>query len=158
MSIINLHSQQRAYQEALIMGSRLIYADRTIQIFSIENRLAAGFWFSDTDWCVKENPWFEGYLEKGPLILLRSLPRARDYLLAPASGEFRNARNRRVSLRHFVEQHKSAGEPLRSIGIYWHSIDTQGDWAEQICYCSPSRSSYHLPHQIRACVTKGKAQ
>ena len=148
MSVINLQSQQRMYQEALIIGSRLLYADITIQMFSIENRWSADFWFSETNWCVKENPWFEGYLENGPLILLRSKLRRRDYLLAPADGEFRNTRNRRVSLRHFISQHDSVGEPLRRIGVFWHSVETQGNWAEQICYAPPKKSSFFLKHQM----------
>ena len=156
MTVIDLHSKQRAYQEALIIGSRLIYADVALQMFSIENRLAAEFWFSETFWCVKENPWFEGYLEKGPLIPLRSLLRSRDYLLAPANGEFRNSRNKRVSLRHFIAHHDSVAAPLRSIGVYWHSPEAEGDWAEQICYCAPHGNSYYLAHQMRDCAYQRK--
>ena len=156
MTVIDLHSKQRAYQEALIIGSRLIYADVAIQMFSIENRLAAAFWFSETGWCVKENPWFEGYIEKGPLILLRSLLRSRDYLLAPANGEFRNSRNKRVSLRYFIAHHDSVAAPLRSIGVYWHSAEAEGDWAEQICYCAPNGNSYYLAHQMRDCASQRK--
>lgn len=141
MSVINLQSQQRMYQEALIIGSRMIYADVTIQMFSIENRWAADFWFSETNWCVKENPWFEGYIERGPLILLRSLKRSRDYLLAPAAGEFRNSRNRRVSLKHFVEQHSNVIEPLKKIGVYWLSVNIKGNIYNQILYFSSHLNS-----------------
>lgn len=156
MSVFTPQSQQRAYQEALIVGSRLIYADSSIQVFSIENRWAAEFWFSETSWCVKERLWFEGYILNGPLILLRSLRRSRDYLLAPAVNEFRNIRNRRVSLRHFVSQHGDAAIPLRSLGVFWHSVETQGDWAEQICYAPPTSNPYYFsqlqPRKNRKCA------
>lgn len=135
---VDLHqARERAYQEAIIIGSRLIHADKTVQIFSIENRFAAAFWFDDTKWCVKENPWFSDYLELGPLLLLRSLTRSRNYLLSPPWGEFRNIRNRGVSLRHFVEAHPSVAYPLRRMGVFWHPSDTGGEWANRIYYCPP---------------------
>lgn len=137
MSVINLVSQQRAYHEYVIIGSRLIHADKIVQILSIENRWAASFWFDDTKWCVKDNPWFNDYLEVGPLLLLRSLIRSKDYLLAPAWDEFRNTRNRRVSLRHFMEAHPSAAYPLRRLGVFWHPSETAGDWSGRIYYCPP---------------------
>jgi hypothetical protein len=158
MSVSNLDLYQRHYQEAVILGSRLVYADKFVQMFSIENRHAAGFWFADTNWCVKENPWFEDYLEHGPLILLRSLIRSRDYLLAPADGEFRNSRNRGVSLRHFVKQHDSVGAHLRSIGVFWHSVEAKGDWAKQICFCAPNGSTYFVAHQIQVCACQNRAK
>jgi hypothetical protein len=156
MILSNLDEYTQALLKTVIRGSRLLHADKTLVIYSIENRHAARFWLTDSRWCVKENPWFEGYLEKGPLILLQSLRRSRDYLLAPADGEFRNRRNKRVSLRHFIAHHESAAAPLRSIGVYWHSPDTEGDWAEQICYCAPHGSSYYLAHQMRDCAYQRK--
>lgn len=154
MSVVSLQPFQRHYQEAVVFGSRLLFTDRTVEAISIENRIAAEFWFADTAWCVKENPWFEGYLQRGPLIFLRSLRVSRSYLLAPAHNEFRNARNRRTSLPHFVEKHHSIGKVLRSLGVYWHPVGTEGDWANHICYCPPHRSSYYVAHQMRACVTR----
>ena len=152
MILSNLDDYTQALLNAVIRGSRLLHADKALEMYSIENRHAAIFWLTDSRWCVKENPWFEGYLENGPLILLQSLRRSRDYLLAPANGEFRNRRNKRVSLRHFIAHHESAAAPLRSIGVYWHSAETEGDWAEQICYCAPKGNSYYLAHQMRDCA------
>lgn len=133
-------TRERAYQEAVIFGSRLIHSDETVQILSIENKFAAAFWFDDTKWCVKENLWFSDYLESGPLLLLRSLSRSKDYLLSPSWGEFRNVRNRGVSLRHFVDAHPSAAYPLRRLGIFWHPADTRDDWSERIYYCPPLKT------------------
>ena len=154
MILANLDDYTQALLKAVIRGSRLLHADKALEIYSIENRHAARFWLTDSRWCVKENPWFEGYLENGPLILLQSLRRSRDYLLAPANGEFRNRRNKRVSLRHFIAHHESAAAPLRSIGVYWHSPEAEGDWAEQICYCAPNSNSHHQAHQMRDSASK----
>lgn len=115
----NSNKSSREFISLLLPGSRLLHCDDTGQIISIETRFAAEFWFSGTCWCVKGNPWFEGYLSQGPLLLLRSFKRQRDYLLAPASNEFRNARNRRVSLGNFVTEHPDFALALRLLGIFW---------------------------------------
>lgn len=158
MILSNLDDYTQALLKAVIRGSRLLHADKALEMYSIENRHAARFWLTESRWCVKENPWFEGYLENGPLILLQSLRRSRDYLLAPANGEFRNRRNKRVSLRHFITHHESAAAPLRSIGVYWHSAEAEGDWAEQICYCAPHGNSYYPAHQMRDCASHKEAK
>jgi hypothetical protein len=152
MSVISLQPYERHYQEAVVLGSRLLFTDRTIEAISIENRIAAEFWFTDTAWCVKENPWFEGYLQRGPLIFLRRQTSGRRYLLAPADSEFRNARNRRMSLRHFVKQHPNIGNVLRSLGIHWHPVGIDGALADRIYYILPRRSSYLLARQMRSSV------
>lgn len=129
-----LDDYNREYFEAVIRGSRLLHADNVLEIYSIENRRAATFWFDQTKWCVKENPWFEEYLAEGPLVLLRSFKRARDYLLAPANGEFRNSRNRGVSLPCFVAEHPTAQLPLRRLGVFWHGREVEGDWSKNIYF------------------------
>lgn len=81
MSFDTLQARERAFKEAIIVSSRLINSDKRVQIFSIENRFAASFWFEETKRCEKENPRFNDYLELGPFLLLRSLKRSGNYLL-----------------------------------------------------------------------------
>lgn len=120
MILSNLDEYTKALLEAVIRGTRLLHADKTLEIYSIENRRAAIFWLTDSRWCVRDNPWFEGYLEQGPLLLLRSHQRKRDYLLAPASGEFRNRNNRAVSLSQFASEHRGSYLPLMRLGVCWN--------------------------------------
>lgn len=135
MIAAGLDDYDREYLQIVIRGSRLLHADETTEIYSIENKRAAAFWFGETKWCVKENPWFEGYLEKGPLLLLRSIKHTRDYLLAPSHGEFRNRRNRRVSLTRFVSEHSSASLHLKRLGVHCdlHVLPNTND--EKIYFC-----------------------
>lgn len=144
MIVSTFDDYNRRYFELVIRGSRLVHADNAVEIYSIENRRAAAFWFSETKWCVKENPWFEDYLEHGPLLLIRSLKRGRDYLLAPADGEFRNSRNRGVSLPHFVQEHPSAFQVLRGFGIFWHRFDLDMPPKSQIIYAPPKGKRHNL--------------
>lgn len=135
MIAAGLDDYDREYLQIVIRGSRLLHADETTEIYSIENRRAAAFWFGETKWCVKENPWLEGYLEKGPLLLLRSIKLTRDYLLAPAHSEFRNHRNRRVSLTRFVSEHSSASFQLTRLGVYWDAQLLTNKYDERIYFC-----------------------
>lgn len=111
--------------DAIIAGSPTLFCNRECQILSVETFAAAAYWCAGTNWCVGRNPWFEGYVTGGPLFLLRSFVRERDYMLAPAQGEFRSRRNRRACLTRFVQDHRSTYWPLRSMGVFWseHPMD-----------------------------------
>ena len=111
--------------DAIIAGSPTLFCNRELQIMSIETFPAAAYWCSGTYWCVGRSPWYEGYIAAGPLLLLRSFVRNRDYMLAPAHGEFRSRRNRRVSLARFVAEHRGSYYPLRWLGVFWtdHPLD-----------------------------------
>jgi hypothetical protein len=104
---------------AIAAGSQIVHEADDLIIRSVTDICAAQYWFSDSNWCVVRNPWFKGYLGRGPLLLCISKVRWRDYLLAPAHQEFRNRRNRRLSLRLFVDEHSSAFVALRRLGIFW---------------------------------------
>ena len=125
----------REYLRIIIRGSRCVHSDDAAEIYSIESKWAARFWFGDTHWCVKDNPWFEDYVEEGPLLFIRSFKRKRDYLLAPASGEFRSRRNRGASFSTFVAEHPSIGMSLTSLGVFWHRPDEDPKWNNNIYYC-----------------------
>ncbi len=105
--------------DTIIAGSPTLFCNRDCQILSIENLAAAAYWSVGTNWCVGRNPWFEGYSAAGPLYLVRSFIRQRDYMLAPAQGEFRSRKNRRISLVRFVDEHRGIYLPLRSLGVVW---------------------------------------
>ena len=127
----------RDFARNILRGSRIVHVDDVVEIISVESKSAAEFWFFDARWCVKENPWFEEYLEDGPLFLFFSAKRKRDYLLAPASGEFRNHRNRSVRLPVFIKEHPSAALPLRREGVFWHNEAENQSWSNNIYYCPP---------------------
>lgn len=132
MILSNLDDYTQALLKAVIRGSRLLHADKALEIYSIENRHAARFWLTDSRWCVRDNPWLEDYLEQGPLLLMRSTKRSRDYLLAPANGEFRNSRNRRVSILRFIDEHPDSYLALRRLGVYWDIHQLQKTSSENI--------------------------
>ena len=61
------------------------------------------WWGNFTDWCTaSESSFFYDYAAKGPLIVFRSRPTSFRWLLHPATGEFRDYRNRRASWRGFL--------------------------------------------------------
>lgn len=61
------------------------------------------WWGSFTDWCTAiDSSFFNDYVAKGPLIVFRSRITSFRWLLHPATGEFRDFRNRNVSWRGFL--------------------------------------------------------
>lgn len=122
--------------DAIIAGSPTLFCDRDLQIMSITTLAAAAYWSVGTRWCIARDPWFEGYRRAGPLLFIRSALRNRDYMLAPAHGEFRSRHNRRVSLSLFVEEHHTSYYPLRWLGIFWgmHASDRM-----RVYYAPPSK-------------------
>lgn len=68
-------------------------------------RLAAREWGQGTDWCTGyDEAAFAQYMRDGALMIFRQVRTGRLWQLHPASGEFRDARNRRASWRGFVQR------------------------------------------------------
>ena len=64
---------------------------------------AMHWWGSFTDWCTAfDSSFFHDYSSKGPLIVFRSRVTSFRWLLHPATGEFRDCNNKRVSWRGFL--------------------------------------------------------
>lgn len=107
-----LPSTVRAWTEAIVLGSHIVYADKRLVIISIENSAASYFWSEGTSWCTAETSCFNDYVSLGPLIFLKSVADGRRYLLSPATCEFRNGRNRRLSLDVFLDRFPNARAPI----------------------------------------------
>ena len=122
-----------------------LHTDQLVEIYSVKTLEVARILFGTSKWCVKENPWFKGYIDSGPLLFLRSFKRHKDYLLAPAHGEFRNSRNRRISLPIFIDEHPSIALVLRGWGVFWHNSNENISWRDDIHYCPPFRRKSHPP-------------
>lgn len=75
---------------------------------------AMSWWGSFTDWCTaSESTFFHDYVAKGPLIVFRSRVTSFRWLLHPATGEFRDYRNKRVSWSGFLMRNRDfAGEVM----------------------------------------------
>ncbi|MBL0923661.1 MAG: hypothetical protein IBJ12_04235 [Sphingomonadaceae bacterium] len=101
--------------EAAILGSAVIYKSASLVIYSLENGAAAEFWSDGTAWCIRDPSWYRNYLERGQLYLFRVANTGRRYLLSVGACEFRNARNRTVSLNSFIERFPSAEIPIRQL-------------------------------------------
>lgn len=101
--------------EAVILGSAVIYTSASLVIYSLENWAAAEFWSDGTTWCIRDPSWYRDYLERGRLYLFRVANTKRRYLLSAGACEFRNARNRTVSLSSFIERFPSAEIPIRRL-------------------------------------------
>jgi hypothetical protein len=104
MQLVNLLSAHRIWTEATVFGSHILYSDKRLVIMTIENAVAAHFWSEGTRWCIADSSCFYDYRQHGPLIFFKSLADEKCYLLAPAALEFRNGRNRRLSLEVFLER------------------------------------------------------
>ena len=109
----SLGHYDRSHLEAIILGSHVLYIDGRLSALSLENHQAARFWSTDTSWCIESKSWFEDYRESGKLLLFRLHRENRRYLLSPANLEFRNARNRRVNLRAFIERFPNVESTVR---------------------------------------------
>jgi hypothetical protein len=65
------------------------------------------WWGSFTDWCTtSESTFFHDYVAKGPLIVFRSRTTSFRWLLHPATGEFRDYRNKRASWNGFLMRNR----------------------------------------------------
>jgi hypothetical protein len=129
----------RPYTETVIMGSHVLYADGRLAALSIENHHAARFWSVDTKWCIESKSWFEDYRESGRLILFRMLNEDRRYLLSPSCLEFRNTRNRGLSMKAFIERFPRIEATVRSI--------MADDW-RALFYFELVRSDMRFEHSL----------
>jgi len=72
---------------------------------------AAAWWGSFTDWCtVIDDGAFACYHRQGPLIVFRQRVASWRWQLHPATGEFRDIRNRRASWRGFLGRYPEIAE------------------------------------------------
>ena len=101
--------------EAAILGSAVVYTSASLVIYSLENWPAAEFWSEGTAWCIRDPSWYRDYCERGRLYLFRVANTKRRYLLSVGACEFRNARNRTVSLASFIERFPAAEIPIRRL-------------------------------------------
>lgn len=101
--------------EAIVLGSEVIYASPSLTIYSLQNWSAVEFWSDGTAWCTRDPSWYRDYRERGRLYLFRVANTKRRYLLSVVTCEFRNARNRRVSLAAFIERFPAANIPIRRL-------------------------------------------
>jgi hypothetical protein len=135
----SLGHYDRSHLEAIILGSHVLYIDGRLSALSLENHHAARFWAAESKWCVESKSWFEDYRQCGKLILF-SLPRERRrYLLSPANLEFRNARNRRVNLRAFIERFPNVEATVRQI--------LARDW-RALFHFELARPDMHFDHSL----------
>lgn len=76
--------------------------------------LAMYWWGSFTDWCTaSDGAMFNDYLAEGHLIVFRSRVTTFRWLLHPATGEFRDYRNKRASWNGFLMRNPEiAGEMM----------------------------------------------
>ena len=111
----SLGQYDRSRLEAIILGSHVLYIDGRLSALSLESHQAARFWSTDTSWCIESKSWFEDYRESGKLVLFRLHKENRRYLLSHANLEFRNARNRRVNLRAFIERFPNVESTVRQL-------------------------------------------
>ncbi len=107
-----LPSTGRIWTEAIVLGSHIVHADKRLVIISIENSAASYFWSEGTKWCTSETSCFNDYRSLGPLVLIKSLADGRRFLLSAANCEFRNGRNRRLSLDAFLDRFPKARGPI----------------------------------------------
>ncbi|HET7575120.1 MAG TPA: hypothetical protein VFK19_00985 [Sphingomicrobium sp.] len=76
---------------------------------------AAMYWWGNfTEWCTaSDGAFFYDYAAKGSLIVFRSRLTSFRWLLHPATGEFRDYRNKRVSWNGFLMRNADvAGEMM----------------------------------------------
>ncbi len=74
---------------------------------------AAGWWGSWTEWCTAiDESAFNVYHRQGPLIVFRQRVASWRWQLHPATGEFRDMRNRRASWRGFLGRYPEVSEAL----------------------------------------------
>lgn len=135
----SLGHYDRSRLEAVILGSHILYIDGRLSALSLESHQAARFWSTDTNWCIESKSWFEDYRESGKLVLFRLHKENRRYLLSPANLEFRNARNRRVNLRAFIERFPNVESTVRQL--------LARDW-RALFHFELVRSDMHFDHSL----------
>ena len=135
----SLGHYDRSHLEAIILGSRVLYIDGRLSALSLENHHAARFWAAESKWCIESKSWFEDYRQSGTLILFSLLREHRRYLLSPANLEFRNTRNRRVSLRAFIERFPNVESTVRQI--------LARDW-RALFHFELARPDMHFDHSL----------
>lgn len=73
------------------------------------------WWGSFTEWCTaSDSALFHDYVSKGPLVVFRSRVTSFRWLLQPATGEFRDHRNKRVSWNGFLMRNADVAGELMS--------------------------------------------
>ena len=135
----SLGHYDRSHLEAIILGSRVLYIDGRLSALSLENHHAGRFWAAESKWCIESKSWFEDYRQSGTLILFSLLRERRRYLLSPANLEFRNTRNRRVSLRAFIERFPNVESTVRQI--------LARDW-RALFHFELARPDMHFDHSL----------
>jgi hypothetical protein len=71
------------------------------------------WWGSFTDWCTaSDSTFFHDYIAKGPLIVFRSRLTSFRWLLHPATGEFRDYRNKRASWNGFLMRNRDVAAEM----------------------------------------------
>lgn len=135
----SLGHYDRSHLEAIILGSHVLYIDGRLSALSLENHHAARFWAAESKWCIESKSWFEDYRQSGTLILFSLLREHRRYLLSPANLEFRNTRNRRVSLRAFIERFPNVESTVRQI--------LARDWGA-LFHFELARPDMHFDHSL----------
>lgn len=107
-----LSNATRIWTETTVLGSHILYLDKRLVVISIENSAASYFWSESTNWCTSETSCFNDYRRLGPLVFIKSFADGRRYLLSAANCEFRNGRNRRLSLSAFLDRFPNARAPI----------------------------------------------
>lgn len=133
------HMWNRNYTEAVILGSHVLYADSRIAALSLENHWAARYWSEGTRWCIASKSIFQDYRERGRLLLFRVINEDRRYLLSPSWLEFRNDRNRRMSLTAFIDRFPKIEPAIRSI--------MQNDW-RALFYFNLAIENMRIEHSL----------
>jgi hypothetical protein len=80
--------------------------------------LAMYWWGCFTDWCTaSDSSIFHDYVVQGPLIVFRARTSSFRWMLHPATGEFRDHRNKRVSWAGFLMRNPDvAGDLMLALG------------------------------------------
>ena len=129
----------RGYTELVTFGSHILYADSRLVALSLESHRAAQFWSVDTSWCIDSKAWFDDYRKRGKLILFRLLNGNQRYLLSPSWCEFRNARNRGLSMTAFLERFPKIEPTVRTV--------MQHDW-KALFYFNLVRENTRFEHSL----------
>jgi hypothetical protein len=133
----SLEPTNSQWTEQVVLGSRLLHTDERLAAISLENHLAAQFWSQGTCWCIGEPSMFHDYRRTGKLILFRLFKENRRYLFSPSWLEFRNSRQRSLSLMAFIARFPSIEATIRTV--------VRGDWRARLSFglCAPNEYFDH---------------